>query len=151
MNTILRLDTIVAEDYVSVDERVAKAVNAIKRYGQFKPILINHTTENVYKLIAGRIVFEAMKELGATHVFCFVFDCLSVDEERVIKLIDNSPRSVNVVETATALQQLDVKNYKGLENVLNYTPDELQNFKDLHNFNWEDYDNDIKHYQTKLF
>jgi hypothetical protein len=125
----------------------------VKRYGQFKPILVEYIL-NEYFLVAGNDILRALKDLGITHAICFVFENLTAADSITINMIENQSRNVDVLRMAKMLEEMlkhGEVNYKGLANVLHHTRDEIHNFKQLKEFNWEDFDNNPAHYQTSLF
>ena len=126
----------------------------IKRYGQFKPLLIEYDPNDIPHLISGSGTLAALRHLGITHAYCFVFTGLSIFDSLAINMIDNQHRNVDVIRAAKTLELMGEKDdcdIKALSNLLNHTRDEIKNFKDLKEFNWDDYDNDPAHFQHSLF
>lgn len=126
----------------------------IKRYGQFQPLLVEEIMGDYY-LIAGRDILRALADIGITHAYCFVFENLDHNDVFILNMIQNQHREINVLRNAMMLDKMlehgEEVNYKALANVLHHTRDEIHNFKQLKEFNWQDFDNDPAHFQTSLF
>lgn len=146
-------DVIEAEPHQNICKNdLVKAMNVVKKYGQFKLILVyEDEARGIYKAIAGRAILHACRELGLTHVFCFVFGKISQDDSHLVNIIDNTPREVDVIATARRLEGMTNKDLRSLSNYLPFSAKELQNFRDLKDFNWDDFDNDVSNFQTSLF
>lgn len=130
-----------------------KAKNIITRFGQFKLVLVRDEGDGQYGLISGAIILQACRELDLPNVYCYVWPKnTDTDDMQCIRLIQNTPRDLDVLQTAMTIDSMSTyQAVDRLANVLPFSRKELRNFKDLKDFDWASYDNDIQHFQTSLF
>ena len=139
-------------DSKTTKNRFHRACNIINRYGQFKPILVNMKGEETFELVAGRLTWEASKNIGLKEVYCFIFVNISQSDAITLNLIDNSSRELDVIKSAKKIDLAKDLKPSSLANILNHTKEELMNLKSLKDFNWEDFDNEESHFiQHSLF
>lgn len=131
--------------------KLAKTVNILKRFGPTKLVQVLRLPTGSYTLISGRYLLKAYKELGNAKVVVKTHVNLSDEDVVLLRLIDNAPRPLDVVRTAQLLELFTKYDLTFLAGYLPLDKEDLKNLIELKNFNWEDHDNDISHYQHKLF
>lgn len=151
---IIKLNTseITSPSWHTNEDEASKMINlkrSIVTIGQVKPILVQKKLDGGYQLIEGRKILKCMLELGKTEVYAVLVD----GNERLINAMVNKitfdTDNIAFSEMVNELQK-EFPVYS-LCNYLPFTAEELKNFHKLHNFDWSEYDKEVKVNQTAMF
>lgn len=130
----------------------AKMINlkrSLVTIGQVKPILVQKKLDGGYELIEGRKVLKCMLELGKTEIYAVVVDgnqrLINAMVNKIVFDTDNIAFSEMVHELQKEYPTYSLCNY------LPFMAEELKNFAKLHNFDWSEYDKEVKVNQVSMF
>jgi hypothetical protein len=133
-----------------------KLEHFVRQYGQIKPLVvafIKDGDEYYYEVIDGNRVLRCLQRLGIKLAYCIVYNELTI-EERVLYAINLNLFHVFHDEVSVSDQiKLLVEKY-GRTKVPYMTPfsqEEITNYIDLSDFDWEKYKSEVPSSQMDLF
>lgn len=123
-------------------EMMEKLKNNIKRNGQIENIIVRELDNEKYEVINGNHRLEVLTGLNHEYVICYNLGKISDNDARRIAIETNETKFDSDKEKLVVLinSLLEDSTLDSLENTLPYTSDELQNIKDLKDFNWSEFD-----------
>jgi len=130
-----------------------KLEHFIRQYGQIKPLVVVKDDDEYYEILDGNRVFKALWRIGAKTVECIVYTDLS-PVDRILYAINLNLFHVFHDEVSVAAQILQLVEKHGKAKVPYLTPfcqEEINNFIDLANFDWEQYKAEDTSIQISLF
>lgn len=99
-------------------EKLLKLADSIRQYGLFQPLLVGKTAAGL-QIVAGERRWRAAKAAGLTEIPAMIFEASLVDLT-LLFLEENLQReSVNLLEQATAMQNLLQKDLFKLDSLAN--------------------------------
>lgn len=118
---LLKVDTIAASPYQPREkfheEKLEELIASIREKGVIQPILVRHSKDGKYELIAGERRLRAVKALGIEEIPCLLKDVGDL-EALELSLIENLQREeLNPIEEAHA--------YRRLCNEFNFTQEKI--------------------------
>ncbi|PIR25763.1 MAG: hypothetical protein COX62_02100 [Deltaproteobacteria bacterium CG_4_10_14_0_2_um_filter_43_8] len=94
---------------ITFKPKLEELKRSIKNIGIIQPLLLRHTQEGTYQIIAGFKRFLVAQELGFTSLPCIIYEAqdLSPAQAFLMNLHDNgTTRSLNLVEKGNAITRL---------------------------------------------
>lgn len=133
-------------NYKTDDDFLAvKLENNIKKNGQIQNILVREIDGGKYEVVNGNHRLKILLKMDVKKAVCYNLGKIDVQQAKRIAIETNETefdkddfKLVQVINNILNSDELT-----GLENTLPYTADELQNFRDLKDFDWD------KHYEDR--
>ena len=141
----INLDKLVKADwnYKEEDNKLTqKLINNIKRNGQIENLIIRELDSGYYEVVNGNHRLDVMNTLEIKEAHAYNFGKISLTQAQRIAIETNETRfSTDQVKLSELIAEMseDFTNEDLLE-TLPFSQQELINFKQLLDFNWEDYD-----------
>jgi hypothetical protein len=108
---------------------------SIQMYGQLKPIIVNESLE----IIDGHLIFKSMKELNLTDVY---IKKLKIENSAEFRLSYNSLSfELDQIQFLKELNKLEIDKSN---HIFPYTNEEIERYKKLFLFDWDQYKKPIK-------
>lgn len=124
----------------------SKLKKSIVKNGQLKNIVVHRDSKDNYLLIEGESILRIMKELGETKIWCKVLQ--KMDEYNMLKLkviLNDTTFPVDYVSLAEIVNKMrSLMPFSDNLNDLPYTKAQIDKFKHIFEFDWEQFEEDKK-------
>lgn len=137
------LDKLIVEgwNYKKEDEKTQKKLESnIKRNGQIENIIVRELEDGTYGIVNGHHRLSALKTLEKKEAMVFNLGKISLNAAKRIAVETNETKfesdNVSLAELLKEIQ--DDFEIDELAETMPFTDDELQNFSDMLEFDWED-------------
>ena len=126
------------------DKKQEKLKENIKRNGQIENILIRELDTGYYEVVNGNHRLSVLKELKFKKVYTYNLGKINQSQAIRIAIETNETKfETDTIELAERIKEIS-NVFDDLDLTLPYTEQELENFKTLSDFNWEDFEGDGK-------
>lgn len=137
------IDKLIVEgwNYKKEDEKLQKKLEEnIKRNGQIENIIVRELEDGTYGIVNGHHRFSALQTIGSKEVMVFNLGKISLNAAKRIAVETNETKfesdNVALAELLKGIQE-DFE-IEDLSETMPFTDDELKNFSDMLEFDWED-------------
>lgn len=142
---LLDLDQLVKADwnYKEQDEKMdIKLKNNLIRNNQIEILLVREHGDDKYEVVNGNHRYDVMKDIGYLKVWCYNLGKISDEEAKRIAIETNETKyAVNHQIMAKLIKELGMAySMEELMESLPYTQEEVENYMQMHDFDWEDYE-----------
>jgi len=126
------------------DKKQEKLKENIKRNGQIENILIRELDTGYYEVVNGNHRLSVLKELKFEKVYTYNLGKINQSQAIRIAIETNETKfETDTIELAERIKEIS-NEFDDLDLTLPYTEQELENFRTLSDFNWEDFEGDGK-------
>tara|TARA_R110002051_G_scaffold119328_1_gene192812 strand:- start:1717 stop:2352 length:636 start_codon:yes stop_codon:yes gene_type:complete len=126
------------------DKKQEKLKENIKRNGQIENILIRELDTGYYEVVNGNHRLSVLKELKFEKVYTYNLGKINQSQAIRIAIETNETKfETDTIELAERIKEISSV-FDDLDLTLPYTEQELENFRTLSDFNWEDFEGDGK-------
>lgn len=126
------------------DKKQEKLKENIKRNGQIENILIRELDTGYYEVVNGNHRLSVLKELKFKKVYTYNLGKINQSQAIRIAIETNETKfETDTIELAERIKEIS-NEFDDLDLTLPYTEQELENFRTLSDFNWEDFEGDGK-------
>jgi len=138
------IDQLVEADwnYKEEDEdKEIKLMNNIKQNGQVENLIIRELDTGFYEVVNGNHRLKVMRRLNQDHVFCYNFGKITDSQAKRIAIETNETRfESDNVKLAQLVKDISVDfTFDDLAESMPYNQEELNNFVDLLDFDWDNF------------
>lgn len=130
-----------------------KLINYIKEFGQIQLIVVRSDLFDKYKIIKGHTIFDACKESGLEYVSVVNLGEVS-DESAIFHYIRLSTlkQDIDTLELAYLMKPiLESMQISELVKMLPFSLEQLEAFRQIFSFNWNQYNDKVNENQKTLF
>lgn len=124
----------------------AKLKRSITKFGQLKNVVVYRESKDKYVLIEGHKILETMKQLEHTEIWAAIINEKAEYQHLKLKVILNDVvfpiDYVGLAEIVNKMRSL--MPYSDNLNDLPYTKAQIDKFKHIFDFNWEQFEEDKK-------
>ena len=126
------------------NKKQEKLKENIKRNGQIENILIRELDTGYYEVVNGNHRLSVLKELKFKKVYTYNLGKINQSQAIRIAIETNETKfETDTIELAERIKEIS-NEFDDLDLTLPYTEQELENFRTLSDFNWEDFEGDGK-------
>lgn len=125
-------------------EKTNKLKENIKRNGQVENLLVRELDTGYYEIVNGNHRLDVLKDLNFKKVFCYNFGIITEQSAIRIAIETNETKfGSDELKLAERINELITEfGQEDLVATMPYSETELNNFKELLNFDWEQYNNE---------
>ena len=123
-------------------QQTRKLIESVRRFGQIRPAVVRLTSSG-HEVIDGHRLVECFTELGLGQIWCIVLDpCDDVEAIRLMLVLNESRATIDHVALARLFKHvLASLGPDELASMIDFTPEQVQGYKDLLEFDIEGFAN----------
>jgi hypothetical protein len=128
-------------NYKTEDQEKSKKLKEnIKRNGQIENIIVRELDNNKFEVVNGNHRLDVLKDLKYKKVHCYNFGKISKAQAIRIAIETNETKfESDSIALAQRIKEIS-KHFNDLPVTMPYTEQEIENFKTLTDFNWDQFD-----------